>query len=208
MSWHCSWWDKKTERYQRRYSERQQASSETRYEEKITFPAGKGACPSGTGLRSEMPTAWGHMISHKVRRRRYHTQLPGSRDRRNTGSTSSQKHIILRGEAFLLQDVPSTRGIRAIRQVYRRPSTAGTEMQPPSQCQRLVLVWHKMTTLMSSFSDRSGPTLLTIPSSHLFSTCQANQASSYARQYIRVSYQRAVLSHPSLKSWLLKQQFI
>lgn len=65
--------------------------------------------------------------------------------------------IILRGEAFLLQDLPSTRGIGAIRQVYRRPSVAGTEMQPPSQRQRLVLLWHKMTTLMSFLATEADP---------------------------------------------------
>lgn len=45
-------------------------------------------------------------------------------------------------------------------------------------------------------------------SSSLFSTYKVNQAFFYAWQYTRVSYQRTVLSHPSLKSWLFKQLFI
>lgn len=60
------------------------------------------------------------MISHKVRRRRYHTQLPGSRGRKNRRKEHlSTEHIILRGQAVLLQDHPSTRGIGAIREAYR-----------------------------------------------------------------------------------------
>jgi len=52
----------------------------------------------------------------------------------------SMEHTVFRGEVVLPQDPLSTRGIRAIRQVYRRPGMSGTEMQPPSQCQRLVLL--------------------------------------------------------------------
>ena len=129
-----------TERYQRRSSERQQACSERRYEEKITFPAEKGACPGRTGLRCQQPEGARFPTRSEGGGTTHSCQAAETEEQREDPSA---EHVAPGGETCVPSaGLPSTRGIGAMGHVYSRPSTAGTEMQPPSQHQRRVLLQH------------------------------------------------------------------